>query len=45
MKLKCLIALVGIIVAIAVIKHMHMSHEKSLSPVARATKWMGGYGK
>ncbi len=45
MKLKCLIALVGIIVAIAVLKHMHMSHMKEQSPIARATKWMGGYGK
>jgi hypothetical protein len=45
MKLKFLVALVGVVVAIAMLKHMYMSHMKAQSPMARATKWMSGSGK
>ncbi len=40
MKLKFLVALVGVVVAIAILKQMYVSHERAQSPVARATKWM-----
>jgi hypothetical protein len=45
MKLKFLVALVGVVVVIAMLKHMYMSHMKAQSPMAKATKWMGGYSK
>jgi hypothetical protein len=45
MKLKFLVALVGVVVAIVMLKHMYVSHMKAQTPMARATKWMSGYSK
>lgn len=45
MKLKFLVALVGIVVAIAMLKQMYVAHTKAQSPMAKATKWMSGYSK
>lgn len=45
MKLKFLVALVGVVVAVAILKKMYVSHMEAHSPVARATKWMSKAGK
>jgi hypothetical protein len=45
MKVKFLLALLGFVAAVVIVKHMYIAQKKSQSPMAKATRWLSESGK